>query len=77
MKVKSNNAGTCPVCNQDSALEYAEIEFDGDMCWFPWRCKECGAEGEEWYILTFTGHNVYNEEGDCIEITDDMIEEEK
>lgn len=77
MKVKSNNAGNCPICNQDSALDYAEIQFDGDMCWFPWRCGECGAEGEEWYKLTFIGHNVYNEEGDCIEITDDMIEEEK
>ena len=76
MNVKSNNAGNCPICNQDCSLDYAEVQFDGDMCWLPWRCRECGAEGEEWYNLTFTGHNVFDKEGNNIEITDSMIEEE-
>ena len=31
MKVKSNNSGTCPICNQDSALEYDTVQFDSDI----------------------------------------------
>ena len=33
-----------------------------------YKCKNCGLEGEEWYSMQFTGHNIYNENGDCIEL---------
>ena len=75
MKVKSNNGGFCPFCNGDN-LEYKEVAFDGDMCYFPWECLDCKHEGEEWYSLNFIGHNVIDEIGDNIEIEDSMIEEE-
>lgn len=72
---KSNNQGICPFCGE-SNLEYGAVEFEGEMCYFPWQCLECKHEGEEWYSMEFIGHNVINENGDNIEIEDNMIEEE-
>ena len=47
MKVKSNDVGTCPRCD-GANLDYDAVRFEGDMCYFPWHCKECGQDGEEW-----------------------------
>ncbi len=38
------------------------------MCYFPYECKSCGLKGEEWYSMQFAGHNIYNENGDYIEL---------
>lgn len=73
MKVKSNKVGVCPVCNKES-LEFGCI--DPYFNYYPWVCKECHAQGEEWYELKFIGHSVVNEEGELIEIEDYMIESE-
>lgn len=76
MKVKSNNIGKCPFCNNEGILDYGAVQFEGEMCYFPWQCLECKHEGEEWYSMEFIGHNVIDENGNKIEIEDNMIEEE-
>ena len=74
MKVKSNNQGICPFCGE-SNLEYGAVEFEGEMCYFPWECLTCKHKGEEWYSLEFIGHNVIDEDGNNIELDNSMIEE--
>lgn len=76
MKVKSNSQGVCPICGSEGTLDYGAVEFEGDMCYFPWKCIECEHEGEEWYVMEFNGHNVLDEDGNNIEIDSSMIEEE-
>ena len=76
MKVKSNNIGKCPFCNNEGTLDYGEVQFEGEMCCFPWKCVTSEHDGEEGYSLEFIGHNVIDENGDNIEIEDNMIEEE-
>jgi hypothetical protein len=72
-----NERGICPFCGSEN-LDYASIKFEGDMAYFPWECKDCNHQGEEWYELKFAGHNVFDENGDSIElqeskkITEDM-----
>lgn len=62
-----NKQGFCPRCKQPW-LNYGAVEFEDDMCYFPWHCDNCGLEGEEWYSLEFNGHNVVNENGEQIEL---------
>ena len=62
-----NRQGVCPKCGE-IGLVYQPIEYIDDMCYFPYKCKECGQEGEEWYRLEFQGHNIYTEDGDVIEL---------
>lgn len=76
MKVKSNEMGTCPICNGND-LDYGCVEFTNNMIYYPWTCNNCKAEGEEWYNLDFVGHNIIADSGDNIEITEDMIESEE
>lgn len=77
MKVKSNEMGTCPMCN-GNMLNYDSIEVEDDMLvYYKWCCLDCGCEGEEWYELNFVGHNIIADNGDNIEITEDMIESEE
>ena len=52
--------GKCPYCN-GSNLEYGKVEFYDDQLFFPRTCKDCKAEGEEWYNMEFIEH-VINEE---------------
>lgn len=74
MKVKSNSSGKCPFCDSYN-LEYGCVEFeDFDMAYFPWTCKNCKRQGEEWNKLQFIGHNVIDKNGNSIEIEDNMIE---
>lgn len=77
MKVKSNKVGVCPVCNKAS-LEYDRVEMgiDPEFDYYPWYCKECHAQGEEWYVLKFMGHSIVDEDGELIEIEDYMVESE-
>lgn len=57
-----NKQGYCPYCKKNN-LEYVEVQFEGEDLYFPWRCKDCGLEGQEWYHLSFEGHNIETEEG--------------
>ena len=63
-----NEQGFCPKCGSYN-LDYHAMEFEDDgMCYYPYKCKDCGQEGEEWYKLDFQGHNVYDENGELIEL---------
>ena len=64
---KSNEQGICPKCQGDN-LDYQSAEFVELMAYYRWTCKDCGQEGEEWYNLDFQGHNIYDEEGNIIEL---------
>lgn len=59
----TNEQGLCPKCKSGN-LNYGVAEFEGDMLYYPYTCDDCGQQGEEWYSLEFSGHNV---------ITDDEI----
>ena len=66
MMYKSNEQGKCPYCNS-LELEYGAAEFQDDgMVFYPWTCEHCGRTGEEWYNMTFVGHN--DDEGNIIEL---------
>jgi hypothetical protein len=75
MKFKGNYEGECPFCESDN-LDYGEVEFSEHYCYFPWKCEDCGHEGKEYYDMEFVGHNVFNDEGNEIEIKYNMIEKE-
>lgn len=64
----TNNQGECPKCGLDGDFEYGKCELVEDMCYFPWECKNCGLQGEEYYRLEFSGHNVFTKDGDVIEL---------
>lgn len=62
-----NEQGVCPKCGSYS-LDYKTAEFTESMLYYPYKCEDCGQEGEEWYSMDFQGHNIYTETGDCIEL---------
>ena len=61
-KFKSNEAGTCPACGNED-LDYDTPQI-GDGLSYPWKCKKCKADGEEWYSIEFVEHcNVTDKNG--------------
>ena len=62
-----NEQGKCPKCGGFN-LDYQVIQYTDSMCYYPYKCEDCGQEGEEWYSMEFAGHNVYDESGECIEL---------
>ena len=62
-----NRAGHCPNC-KESNLDYGAVQFESNLCYFPYKCNNCGLEGEEWHLLEFAGHNIYDEDGNVIEV---------
>ena len=67
-KKYTNNECECPNC-QHKDLYYGTLEImDDGLCYYPWSCPKCHMRGEEWYRLEFQGHNVYDEEGNIIEL---------
>lgn len=68
VKDYKNEMGYCPKCKEQN-LEYGAIELEGDYgAYFPYKCNNCGLEGEEWYSMEFVGHNIYDENGEVIEL---------
>lgn len=58
-----NEEGKCPYCGSND-LDYEGMEpEDGNTVYYPWTCNTCGKHGEEWYTMTFAGHNVEDEDG--------------
>lgn len=76
MEIKSNVNGICPFCGEPT-MGIDDITFDIDRMYYPWKCLNCNHEGVAEYSLKFIRHSVYDEEGDLIEIEDDMIKEEE
>ena len=62
-----NEQGACPKCGGFN-LDYQAVRVENEMCYYPYKCEDCGQEGEEWYSMDFAGHNVYDEHGECIEL---------
>lgn len=54
-KYVSNIVGHCPKCNQTD-LDYAQVEFEGNQLYFPYVCRTCGFRGYEWYLMDFATH---------------------
>ncbi len=69
--IKSNCTGSCPVCDNES-IQYGEVSFEGEQCYFPWTCLYCGQTGEECYNMEFVGHNI-DFDDESLEIEDYMI----
>lgn len=63
----ANRQGECPKCHS-TRLDYGAIRHFDDASYFPYKCKDCGQEGEEWYDLQFIGHNIYTKDGDVVEL---------
>ena len=62
-----NKQGYCPKCGNYN-LDYQPAEFEDTMVVFPYECEDCGQRGEEWYNLDFAGHNVYDDNGEMIQL---------
>lgn len=63
----ANEQGKCPKCRGYN-LDYQPIDYADTMCYYRYKCEDCGQEGEEWYKLDFQGHNVYGKDGEVIEL---------
>ena len=74
MKLKSNKSRVCPFCNKENILYYNFVNNGDYTCYYKWICFECRHEGEEWYEMSFSGHNIIDENNESIEVTDDMLE---
>jgi len=60
IKLHKIEQGVCPYCGSVD-VDYGAIEYEDDeMLYYPATCNECGREFEEWYNLSFSGHNVGN-----------------
>lgn len=59
--------GKCPKC-KGLNLDYQPADFTDSMVYFRWTCEDCGQEGEEWYDMSFAGHNIITEDGEEIEL---------
>ena len=67
VKKLKNEEGTCPFCHEHIG-NYEPLEIEDNMIYYPWKCHNCGLEGEEWYSLTFAGHNVRDKDGNDFEL---------
>lgn len=45
-----DGVGCCPFCGSEN-LEYGEVEFECDSLYYPFKCRDCGAEGREWHSV--------------------------
>ncbi len=60
----SEAIGNCGCCGSDQ-LSYGALEIgDGNMVYYPFECEECGAQGKEWYELSYN----------CTEMSDTKVE---
>jgi C4-type Zn-finger protein len=75
-KLKSNEQGVCPFCGEVGTLDYDCVNNEGNMCYYKWHCMNCNHDGEEWYTMEFIGQNIIDENGDNIEVNDEMIKKE-
>lgn len=68
-KFVCNCEGVCPVCGSKN-LDWGFSEFNGEEMGYDYNCRDCGAEGTEYYKLVFNGHVVYH--NDTLEDTEDV-----
>lgn len=77
VKIISNRAGVCPYCNSTN-IKYRPLILEGDHIYYPATCDKCGRYFEEWYSLSFVGHNVgASGEHEASYVLDEEIEYEE
>lgn len=59
--IKGTTLGRCPKCGSDE-LTYGNTELIGECMGYEFTCESCGAEGTEWYNLTYTESIIYDED---------------
>ena len=65
----------CPCCHSGN-LEYWEVEFYDDQCYFPRTCYDCKATWEEWYTMDFSWHyNMFDKDWNEIHLSDNKEED--
>ena len=64
VRLKKIEPGICPYCGSD-AVDYGSSYAADEMYCYEAKCKDCERSFEEWYNLSFAGHNV----GDNCEFT--------
>ena len=52
--MKGQCSGTCHACGSEN-LWYEGYVFKSDYIRYEYECRDCGAQGEEWYKLTYIG----------------------
>ena len=58
IKILSNVVGQCPYCNSND-IDYKALQLEDDgMVFYPATCNSCKNYFEEWYSMSFAGHNV-------------------
>lgn len=68
-KFVCNCEGICPVCGGRN-LNWDTSRSDGEEMGYDYTCRDCGAQGTQYYKLVFSGHVVYC--SDTIENTEDV-----
>lgn len=63
MEFKKNEQGVCPICGGHN-LDWGDMDMSGDSLHYDWHCPDCNHDGQEWYRLTFDGHEVLVEDRD-------------
>jgi predicted RNA-binding Zn-ribbon protein involved in translation (DUF1610 family) len=58
-KFVCNCEDLCPVCGTNNLLWRNSERFDNNVIAYDYKCGNCGAEGTEFYTMTFDGHSVY------------------
>lgn len=58
--IKDTTRGCCPKCGSYN-LTYEDTQLESDMLGYEFTCDERGAEGIEWYDLTYTESIIYEE----------------
>jgi len=69
--MKYNIQGVCPKCG-NSNLDYGYFHNEGDFGHYDYTCLDCGCEGLEYYVFNFDGHMVRDEEGNWINMNDNL-----
>ena len=54
---QKHQPGICPICGSDE-MTYSDTHKEDDWYWYDWRCDKCNSTGTEDYELSFTGHDV-------------------
>jgi len=55
--VEGEGQGRCPHCDSEN-LDYQGIEIEGDYCWYPFWCDDCGGVGSEDYKMVYLNSEV-------------------
>lgn len=73
LKLKRIEEGVCPYCG-GSDIDYGSVELEDEMICYPATCNSYGRRFDEWYNLSFVGHNVGNDLDTITNAGDENVE---